>query len=126
VGRRRFLAVAASGGAVVLGGGLGFALLRDGDGGSPDPTGAPPAPPSSTAATRAVGERYLAAVPEESDPAELRRLLPAGIDGLPPATATAEIAAAVRSDFAEGRTVEVDGWLLSATECRLAALSVVT
>jgi hypothetical protein len=73
---------------------------------------------------RAIGARYRAMVPAERDAAALRsaihgrhpllvRLL--GV----PRVAPAEL---VRRDFAEGRTVEVQGWVLSVTEARQCAL----
>ena len=73
---------------------------------------------------RAIGAGYRRMVPAERDAAALRaailgrhpllvRLLGA------PRVTPAEL---VRRDFAEGRTVEVDGWVLSVTEARQAAL----
>jgi hypothetical protein len=71
---------------------------------------------------------YLEATPEEQDADVLVGLLsedlasvPAGPDGL-----QQSLAALVSIDFREGRTVELDGWILSLSEARLHALSFVT
>ncbi len=65
----------------------------------------------------AVGEGYLRAVPEEADLATLLAALPAP-DG--------DVAAAARrritADFTTGDTFTVDGWLLSRSEARAAAV----
>lgn len=52
-----------------------------------------------------------------ADPAERHRLARCGIEEL-----RAWIDARVRADFAEGRIVRVEGWMLSETEARLYAL----
>jgi hypothetical protein len=73
---------------------------------------------------RAIGARYREMVPEERDADALR----AAIAGRHPllarvlGTPRVDPAALVRRDFAEGRTVEVDGWVLSLTEARQCAL----
>ena len=76
------------------------------------------------AQVRAIGESYRRMVPAERDAAALR----AAIHGRPPIlvrllgvprVAPAEL---VRRDFTEGRTVEVQGWVLSVTEARQCAL----
>jgi hypothetical protein len=76
-----------------------------------------------------VGRRYLRAVPQE---ASLRRLVaaiaeePEGagrLDALGPAALRSELAARIRADFAAGRLVRLDGWMLSATETRMMALA---
>ena len=73
---------------------------------------------------RANGARYRQMVPAENDAAALR----AAIHGRhpllvrifgAPRVAPAEL---VRRDFAEGHTIEVDGWLISVTEARQCAL----
>lgn len=73
---------------------------------------------------RAIGERYRADHPDEADAQSLR----ASIHGRPgpllwllgaPRTDTDAL---VRADFEGGRTVTVDGWVLSVTEARQCAL----
>ena len=70
-----------------------------------------------------IGRAYLAKHEDERDVDVLRAHLgdlvsQSGGDGL------AERAGArIREDFATGRTVQVDGWLLSRTEARLCALA---
>jgi hypothetical protein len=79
---------------------------------------------------RVVGRAYLRQAPEEADPefliaaihgadADLRHLVVDG-DELDLATA---LRYRIRRDFADGRTVRVDGWVLSRTEARLCALA---
>lgn len=122
--RRRFLVLAAGGGtAVVVGLGLKLGLDR----GDPQTTGgAGPSPDAAAdAAAEAVGRRYLEETPAESTEAELQAALPGELADVQPGEETARLAAAVQADFDQGRTVELDGWLLSVTECRVAALSVV-
>lgn len=76
-----------------------------------------------------VGREYLRATPSEATPPVLAYLiaerLPLERRAL--VSATDEelrrlLAASVVADFEEGRTVEIDGWVLSATEARLCAL----
>jgi hypothetical protein len=74
-------------------------------------------------AVRDVGRRYRESVPRESDAPELE----AAIRASRPWTARIglthpPIADEVRDDFDAGRTVVVDGWLLSVTEARQCAL----
>lgn len=72
---------------------------------------------AATAGVIAVGKAYLRTRPDEADPATLMTALGA-TDG-------DVVAAARRSragDFASGRTVNVDGWILSSSEARAAAL----
>ena len=86
------------------------------------PVPAPDAPPQDYI-TR-VGEMYRAVVPEEDDKATLESLLPA-LAGLPAAEIVTQLPTlepAVREDFAAGRTVELDGWILAVTEGRASAL----
>jgi len=76
------------------------------------------------AAVRAIGERYRAMSPAEADVAALRH----AIDDSRPFTArffgagNPHIDELVRDDFAHGRTVVIEGWLLSVTEARQCAL----
>lgn len=73
---------------------------------------------------RAIGKRYVALVKAERDPAALRdairgsRPLSARIFGAP----SPALSDLVREDFADGRTVVIDGWILSLTEARQCAL----
>lgn len=78
---------------------------------------------------RAIGSVYLAAHPEEADVSRLLELINRA-DGGPPfaplATDTARrawIRERQTQDFAAGRIVNLDGWLLSATEVRICALA---
>lgn len=76
-----------------------------------------------------IGERYLATHRETPDASVLAarvagdlrhylRLSGAGSDGL-----RALLAAQQKEDFAAGRTVNVEGWILSLTEARLCAIA---
>jgi hypothetical protein len=73
---------------------------------------------------RAIGARYRAMSPAEQDVGALRH----AINGSRPLTArifgarSPGIEELVRDDFARGRTVVVEGWLLSVTEARQCAL----
>ena len=73
---------------------------------------------------RAIGARYRERVPAEGDAPALR----AAIAGRHPLLArllgTPRVVPAelVRRDFAEGRTLELEGWLLAVTEARQCAL----
>ncbi len=74
------------------------------------------------------GARYLTAFPGESRP---RELLAGVFGGKPPELSSkkeirAFLRARVREDFKKGSVVRLDGWVLSLTEARLAALSVLT
>jgi hypothetical protein len=76
----------------------------------------------------AVGREYLRLLPAREANAEQLLHLLHGADGAQfTATNSAELRVLVReaqrSDFAEGRTVMVDGWILSRTEARLCALA---
>jgi hypothetical protein len=71
-----------------------------------------------------VGEAYRAAYPDEDDQSLLERELP-DLDGARGAELDARLRLLderVRQDFADGDVVLVDGWLLSRTEARAAAL----
>lgn len=72
---------------------------------------------------RAIGERYRAMTPDERDADSLRDAIVASrglrarlLGGAEP------VAALVHADFEAGRTVVVDGWVLSVTEARQCAL----
>jgi hypothetical protein len=73
---------------------------------------------------RELGVRYRQMVPEENREAALRgAITDGGRRGLRfPWTSGPSLARQVRDDFAEGRTVLVNGWVLSATEARQCAL----
>lgn len=71
---------------------------------------------------RNIGARYRAAVPEENTAGALRAAI-SGHQGFRlPWVKRASIEQQVRDDFTAGRTVVVDGWVLSATEARQCAL----
>ena len=72
---------------------------------------------AATAGVVAVGRAYLRDRPDESDPAKLLSALGAS-DGDAVAAARRNSA----TDFAHGRTVVVDGWILSSSEARAAAV----
>jgi hypothetical protein len=73
---------------------------------------------------RELGVRYRQMVPAENREAALRAALaheePRGLSF--PWTARSSMAQQVEDDFANGRTVLVNGWVLSATEARQCAL----
>lgn len=77
---------------------------------------------------RAIGVRYRAMVPAERTVISLVAAIETSISGSRPLSARLpwakepSLAEVVRSDFANGRTVVVDGWILSATEARQCAL----
>jgi len=82
------------------------------------PAGARPVGPTAVSvdkrAATAVGEAYLARFPEEKKSLRLHLAL-AGVG-------PQNVNDVVRRDFAAGRIVQVDGWMLSRTEARLCAL----
>ena len=61
----------------------------------------------------AIGNKYMAAVPEEADASKLKGFLDAS---------ESEIEANLKEDFIAGRTVQLDGWIISVTEARQCAL----
>lgn len=73
---------------------------------------------------RALGTRYRELTPAESDAAALedaiRRSMP--LSARLSSGGESPVARLVHADFADGRTVVVDGWILSATEARQCAL----
>jgi len=129
VTRRQFLALAAGGGlaAVAVATRPWRALV------------APP-PPRTAAerlaglirnpqSARPIGRAYLALAPREASSPRLAGLIVAGLGESPRAVDAAGddelrrlVAAGMVADFAQGRTVELDGWMLSRTEARLYAL----
>ena len=72
---------------------------------------------------RSLGSRYIAMVPSENSAQALRAAIAQRRSSpLHVAWARTSIEDAVREDFADGRTVIVDGWILSLTEARQCAL----
>ncbi|HYU09601.1 MAG TPA: hypothetical protein VEK77_09505 [Gemmatimonadales bacterium] len=71
---------------------------------------------------RNIGKQYRALVPGENERAPLRAAILAGRPVRVPWAPRSWITQLVRSDFAAGRTVLVNGWVLSATEARQCAL----
>ena len=76
----------------------------------------------------AVGREYLRLVPEERDGARLRQRILADCRetmaaGRPPRRLRAAVMARQRLDFEAGRTVRIEGWVLSRTEARLCGLA---
>ncbi len=119
LGRRQFLSAAAAGTAL--------GLIGSGRADHDSPSDAPDlAHPElllalGPAAVREIGEAYRALVPAESDRASLETALRAELRA-----ARASNADPVRADFAAGRTIVVNDWLLSVTEARQCALFSVT
>jgi hypothetical protein len=72
---------------------------------------------------RALGAHYRASVPSENSASSLRAALSNGASRLNLPWMHSSIADRVRDDFAAGRTVLVDGWVLSVTEARQCALA---
>jgi hypothetical protein len=71
---------------------------------------------------RQLGAHYRASTPSESSAAALRAALSSGRSSRIPLTKHGTLENQIRDDFATGRTVVVDGWVLSLTEARQAAL----
>ena len=117
-------------GGVVVGGGLVAWRLLDDDGGSVEggsTTTAPPPPdPASSLgdALVAVGGRYLEEHPAEADRDALLAALPALEGRVPehPGQGLQVLADQAAADHEAGDVVVLDGWVLSVTECRAAAL----
>ena len=85
------------------------------------------------AGTKRIGEAYLAVVPEERDASVLfAALAPEGEtpDEWWAAVSVRELRrtmrAAAHADFAANAVVDLEGWQLARTECRLAALFTLT
>jgi len=125
--RRTVLKGLAAGGAVVVGGGLiARQVLDDGEAPAPTTTAPPPSEPRSTMgdALVAVGARYLEDEPQEADQAFLLDQLPALEGAVPerPGPMLGVLAPQAVADHTAGELVELDGWILSVTEARAAAL----
>jgi hypothetical protein len=71
---------------------------------------------------RELGNRYRASTPSESTATALREAIANGHGLRIPFARNASLDDEIRDDFAAGRTVLVDGWVLSRTEARQAAL----
>ena len=69
-----------------------------------------------------LGRRYRDTVPAENDAQALEQAILSEAAGPAPAPARTWIEAQVQRDFATGRTVTLDGWVLALTEARQAAL----
>ncbi|QQP88281.1 hypothetical protein IGS68_19830 [Skermanella sp. TT6] len=76
----------------------------------------------SPAAARRIGRAYLETARDEADPAKLAALIVGG-GGMSDGDLLRHVAERQRADFAAGRTVKLDGWVLSRTEARLYALA---
>ncbi len=78
----------------------------------------------------ALGRRYRELVPVESNAKTLEEIFrkELALDLSAPATPEldAQVSALVRRDFAAGRTIIVNGWVLSVTEARQCALHSLT
>lgn len=71
---------------------------------------------------RAVGAAYLRLHPEVAAAERLTALLGADLGDDEGAALASRLAARQRADFGAGRTVVVEGWVLSLTEARICAL----
>ena len=71
---------------------------------------------------RQLGVRYRAATSSENTDQALRAAISSGRGLRIPFTRSASIDDQIRDDFERGRIAVVDGWLLSVTEARQAAL----
>ena len=71
---------------------------------------------------RQLGSHYRASTPTESSAEALRAALSTGHGLRIPFIKTGSFENQIRDDFAAGRTVVVDGWVLAVTEARQAAL----
>jgi hypothetical protein len=71
---------------------------------------------------RQLGAHYRAATPNENSADALRAAISNGHGFRSPLISHGSLDDQIRDDFAAGRTVVVDGWVLSVTEARQAAL----
>ena len=75
-----------------------------------------------TERVRQLGTHYRAATPSENSAAALRAAVSNQGQLRIPLLGRKSIEDQIREDFADGRTVLIDGWVLSVTEARQAAL----
>jgi hypothetical protein len=71
---------------------------------------------------RALGTHYRASTPSENSADSIRAAISSGHRLRIPSLGIGTLDDQIRDDFANGRTVVVDGWVLSLTEARQAAL----
>lgn len=126
--RRTVLKGLGAAGVVVAGGLVGRRLLDAGDAEDATPTTTEPPPPEAASslaeALVVVGARYLEVAPDEADQDLLLEALPA-LDGTVPerpGQGLSVLEPQAAADHEAGAVVALDGWVLSLTECRAAAL----
>jgi hypothetical protein len=71
---------------------------------------------------RELGAHYRVSTPNENTADALRAALSSGHSPQDSSIKSGPLDAQIRDDFASGRTVVIDGWVLSVTEARQAAL----
>lgn len=123
-GRRTFLRWL-GGAALLTTGGLVAYRAFDEGGGEPSSSTTTTLPSASPHdALVVVGGRYLAEHPDEADRERLLAALPALEGEVPehPLQGLQVLADQAAADHRTGDVVELDGWVLSLTECRAAAL----
>ena len=121
---RRLVLAALLGGGALVAAGVGVARVAGDDGDSDSGTASEPTDVPADVALTALGERYLREVPAERDEAVLLAALPALGGSVPtdPATQLAALREQVAADYEADEVVELDGWLITRTEGRAAAL----
>jgi hypothetical protein len=118
--RRAFLALAVAGAAAVV----SARWLRDGSPASElELTNRVAALFDDAGAVRELGRAYLDDHPAEDDERELARLLERAHPGWAGGDLRGRARTAARDDYRAGELVGVEGWYLSRTEARLAALT---
>ncbi|HEY1951643.1 MAG TPA: hypothetical protein VGG76_02465 [Gemmatimonadaceae bacterium] len=114
IDRRRFLQLSALGVAVVVAD-SGCAREAGGAADSPQLVSM-----LGAERVRELGKKYLSSAPGENNPEALREAISRGTGVR--LLGRGSIDDTIRSEFAAGHTVLVDGWVLSVTEARQAAL----
>jgi len=71
---------------------------------------------------QAIGKAFLAATPTTKDALQTQILGKPVTNGTPLTELSNQIAATVKQDFSAGRTIVLNGWVLSLTEARQCAL----